>query len=422
MIKRIIRALPSLSKSVSKVSVIGDNSQPGEPCFGYFLGDDGLELCPAPGENAVTHLTANELYSVDRHSILGITLLLYTNGLSVIFSKEQLQSILIELPAGQPFSVEARNESGHMLIGVVSANKLGVYNCYNGETDIYNLPSTLCGGIVHCGRLFAVDRLKNSKVVWSGLRIYDWEDGIDGSGYILLDGDVGEVQKLENFGDDILCVRDYGFTVIKALADSRNFRIAPSQSTVKTGRKINVGGVSGQRYYFSTDVGLYSFDGVSVKIEYSVGGSLSAIGRVYVLDDGYVYADCVYNGTQCIMRYDLQSGKAVFFAQGCSFPFIHKGETYCVKDGGFFALSPTNAESGRIWRSKAIGGCGKKTLKNLYVDCDGTPELTVISGDVRRKLSGTGRIPVNLAGERIYVEISGNAPVKSVVAELEARK
>ena len=121
------------------------------------------------------------------------------------------------------------------------------------------------------------------------------------------------------------------------------------------------------------------------------------------------------------MRYDPQSGNSIFFGKGCTIPFFYKGEVYCVKDGKFYSLSPKNTDEGRIWRSQPIGGCGKKTLKYLYVDGEGTPEFTVVSERGRLKVKGTGRIPVNLVGEKIYVEISGNTPVRSVVAELEER-
>lgn len=422
MIRRGVRLLPSLSKSRSKVTLVGGTQSLSEVCLGYMEGENGLALCPAPASKAVGSLTSEGLYSIERHSSMGFTVLLYSSGSAYLFTDGQISSCLTELPAGQPFSVESRDENGHLLIGIVSADKLCVYDCYSGESDIYDLPSVLYGGIAHCGRLFAVDKGGNCRIVWSGFKMTDWQDGIDGSGYVNLEGSLGDIQRLENFGDDVLCVREYGFTVIKALADSRNFRIAPSQYCIKTGAKINLGGVYGHTYYFSTINGLYSFDGSGVKREYTVGGLLTKVGRVYVLGDGFVYADCVYDGAECIMRYDTQSGTAVFFALGCSHPFISKGELFCIKGGRFYGLSTENVDSSRIWRSQPIGGLGRKTLKCLYVDADQTPVITVVGEGVRLNIEGTGRIPVNLSGQKIYVEISGNAAVKSVVAELEERK
>lgn len=422
MKRRGLRSLPSLSKSRSMVTLIGGSQSFTKLCLGYYIGERGLEPCPSPQLKAVGVLTSENLYSIDSHSSANLTLVHYNGGVTCLFTADQVRTEFINLSAGLPFSVEIRDGEGHLLIAVVSGDKMGVYDCYSGKMQYYSLPSYCFGGILHCGRLFAVDEGDDCKIVWSGLDITDWQYGIDGSGYLFLDGSLGAVQRLENFGDDVLCVRDYGFTVIRALADCRNFRIAPSQYGIKTGQKVNAGGVDGQKYYYSTSMGLYSFDGTSVKQEYAVGGCLTGVGRVYVPGDGYVYSDCVYSGEECIMRYDTQSGKAVFFAQGCSFPFISDGEMFCIKYGRFFRLTDGNPDNGRIWRSEPIGGCGRKTLKYLYVDSEGTPKVTVVSGGIRREIKGTGRIPVNISGESIYVEISGNAPVRSVVAELEERK
>lgn len=422
MIRRTRRTPISLSKSLSRVTLIGGVKPCSQLCLGFSETDDGLKLCPSPATSAFGAMTSDGLYSVYRHSSAGLTMLLYTNGESYLFTDDSKKQMFFHLPAGQPFSVESHSDIGSIWIAVGCGDKMAVYDCYEEESFTVNLPSVLYGGVVHCGRLFAADKNEKCKVVWSGLDITQWQEGIDGSGYIYLDGSLGDIQQLENFGDDVLCVRDYGFTVIKALADSRNFRIAPSQYCIRMGEKINAGGVDGQKYYFSTNSGLYSFDGEVIKLEYALSGSLTNVDKVHILGDGYVYADCTYNGDKCIMRFDPRSGKAVFFAKGCSFPLISKGEMFCEKDGRFYSLSTQNAEDGRIWRSKPIGDCGRKTLKYLYVYSDGTPEITIVCDRISRKMSGTGKILVNLSGENIYVEISGNAPVKSVVAEMEVRR
>ncbi|MGN0807319.1 MAG: hypothetical protein ACI4MN_02600 [Candidatus Coproplasma sp.] len=422
MIRRTRRTSISLSKSVSKVTLIGGSKPYSRLCLGFSETEDGLKLCPAPDATPYGAMTSDGLYSVYRHSSAGLTMFLYTNGEAYLFTDDSEKQLFFHLPAGKPFSVESHSNIGSVWVAVGCGDKMAVYDCDEEESFTVNLPSALYGGIVHCGRLFAVDNKEKYKVVWSGLEINQWQEGIDGSGYIYLDGSLGDIQQLENFKDDVLCVRDYGLTVIKALADSRNFRIAPSQCRLRMGEKIISGGVCGQKYYFTANSGLYSFDGEDIKSEYGLSGSLTKVDRVHILGDGYVYADCTYNGDKCIMRFYPESGKAVFFAKGCSFPLISKGEMFCEKDGRFYSLSAQNTEDGRIWRSEPIGDCGRKTLKRLYVDSDGIPEITVVCDKLSRKISGTGRIPVNLSGGNIYVEISGNAPVKSVVAELEVRR
>lgn len=419
MIRRCIRSSKGLSKKLSRVTLIDGAESLSSLCMGFYNDEGGLQPCPAPSAKPFTITSAENLHSVVRRS--NFTFLHYTNGVTDLFLKGTAHCNIVNLPAGEPFSLITMAENGYYLISIVCSNKQAIYELNTGEIDTYDLPSVIYGGIAHCGRMFAVDKKDNCKVVWSGLSVTDWEDKLDGSGYIYLNRDLGSIQKLENFGDDILCVFEQGFAVIRGFADSRNFRISPSQYSVNAGLKINVGGVWGGKYYYSTVNGLHSYNGETISMEYAVNRYLTDVGRVYVLGDGYVYAECTYNGEGCLMRYDPQSGKSVFFGKGCTIPFLYEGEMFCVKDGGFYSLSPENDEEGRIWRSQPIGGCGKKTLKYLYVDSDGTPEIAVVSEGGRREIRGTGKIPVNLAGEKIYVEISGNTPVRSVVAELEER-
>lgn len=420
MIRRCIRSSKGLSKKLSRATLIDGAKSLSSLCMGFYNDEGGLQLCPAPAVKPVfADAHTDGLYSIERCE--EFVLLNYTNGITDLFTREETIVNFVTLPKGQPFSVMTKGEQGNLLVSVVSSNKIAVYNCGNGETDVYDLPSTLYGGIVHCGRLFAADKATICKVVWSGFGVTNWEDGLDGSGYIILKSNLGVVQKLENLGDDVLCVMDKGFTVIKGFADSRNFRISTSQNTIGVGVKLNLGGVMDNKYYYSTGDGLYSFDGDKISLEYACSGYLTDVGRVHVLGDGYVYSDCTYNNEACIMRYDPKSGKAIFFGKGCSSPFYSKEKMFCIKGGTFYALSKDNAEESRIWRSQPIGECGRKTLKYLYVDSDGTPEIAVVSERGRREIRGTGKIPVNLAGEKIYVEISGNSPVKSVVAEWEER-
>lgn len=420
MIRRCLRSLNGLSKKLSRVTLIGGEETLTDLSMGYYSGANGLQLCPAPSAKPITSLSAKNLLSVERRAFF--TLLHYADGVTNLFGIGTPTSNIVTLPQGEPFAVVTSDGDRYALLSIVCENKQAIYELRTGEIDVYDLPYRLFGGIAHCGRMFAVDKADRCKVVWSGLRVTDWEDKLDGSGYINLKGDNGEIQKLENFGDDILCVLKQGFAVIRGFADSRNYRISPSQFSVNVGLNINVGGVWGGKYYYSTVNGLQSYNGETINMEYAVNRHLTDVGRVYVLGDGYVYANCTYNGEECLMRYDPQSGNSIFFGKGCTIPFFYKGETYCVKGGKFYSLSPKNTEEGRIWRSQPIGGCGKKTLKYLYVDGEGTPEFTVVSERGRLNVKGTGRIPVNLVGEKIYVEISGNTPVRSVVAELEERR
>ncbi|MGN0805807.1 MAG: hypothetical protein ACI4MC_02105 [Candidatus Coproplasma sp.] len=421
MIRRPLRTLRSLSKSLSRVTVVGGEEDYGELSFGFYDDGNGLKTCPAPDSRYIYALFNTGFYAAKRYDFCGINLYLYTTGAALIYEKGGTLEKFVTLPEGDPFAAEARNEDGDSLLVLVCGDGMCVYNGVTEEKTVTTLPSPLYGGIVHCGRLFAADKSSGYKVVWSGLRVTDWEDGVQGSGYILLDGELGKVLKLESFGDDILCVRERGFTVIRAMADSRNFRIAPSQCSVDVGLKINVGGAIGKKYYFTSSGALYCYDGSSVSLEYSAGGKLAGLFRAYAFGDGYVYAECDYNDRYCLMRYDPHSGKAIFFGEDCTSPFMLNGQLLCKKNLNFYGITSAGKLDNRLWRSVPIA-CGRKTLKNLSVESDGEPVITVVCGDYRRTFTGTGKIPVNLSGEEIFIEISGNASVRRVTAELEERK
>ncbi|MGN1104511.1 MAG: hypothetical protein ACI4QI_06490 [Candidatus Coproplasma sp.] len=420
MIRRAKHTPAALSKSTSKLTVLDASQSLTRTCLGYCSGADGLRLCPAIGSSAVNSLKADNLYAID--SYYDYTIVLYNDGSNYVMRNGVTEAdVYDDLPEGKPFSFAYRDMDGISSHVVVCGKTMIACDLSIKAHLTVSIPSSIYGGVVHCGRLFAVENTHGCKVIWSGLNLLDWEDKIDGAGYIFLNSQLGKIYKLENFGDDILCVREYGFTVIKGLADSRNFRIASSQDSIKLSQKINAGGVLRQKYYFSTADGLYSFDGTSVKREYAASGYLTEVGNVYVLNDGYVYADCTYNGYSCIMRYDERSGTAAYFGVNCSHPFTVEGELYCIYANAFYKMSPDNSDGYRAWCSYPIGGYGRKTLKNLYVESDQTPEINAVCGGVRRKVSGTGRIPVNLSGEDIRIEVYGNSTVKSIIAELEER-
>lgn len=422
MIRRNRRGLPSLSKRILQEKLIGGTAPHGAVCFGYEQNADGLSVCPAPSEQSVITVTTFNLHEAKWHPSFGFELLMYTNGISVVWNREKgnCYNFCRQSP-GEPFSAEARNGQGDPLLIVVCGNQMCVCNGTTDEKVMQTLPAEVYGGVVHCGRLFAVDCANGYKVVWSGLRVTDWQEGIQGSGYVLLDGDAGKILKLENFGDDLLCVRERGFTVLHAMADSRNFRIAPSQCAVCTGGKINVGGMVGNKYYFTADGGLYFYDGNEITLAYAVNNVFTSCSKAYAYGDGYVYADCVYNGINCIMRFNVRSGEAVFFGRDCSSPFVSDGKLYCAKDFEFHQLSVFNEEE-RLWRSEPLEICGKRVLKNVWVTGSGDVKVTVHGGGERRTFNGLGKLVVNVAGEDTVIEISGHCNVTRALAESEVRK
>lgn len=422
MIRRNPRSFLPLSKRVTGLQLIGGDKDFCAVCFGYKKTDDGLTVCAAPSEQIVTTLTANEFFSARWYPTYGQLLMTYVSGMIMVWErKKNIWYSFAELPAGKPFIAEARNEQGHPLIVAVCGNGMCVYDVTTRQKTNTTLTNSLYGGVVHCGRLFAADESDGYKIVWSGLRVTDWEYGIQGSGYLLLDPDAGKIVKLVNFGDDLLCVREKGFTVLHAMADSRNFRIAPSQCAIGIRGTVCGGGLVGRIYYFASEGGLYAFDGDKVSLVYGVNGLFTSCKTAYTYDDGFVYVDCVYDGKNCLMRYDPESGDAVFFGNGCSSLFVAEGKAYCATGFDFRELSVFNEEE-RLWRSTPILPRQRKTLKTLWISGSGDITTSVVCGGVRRTLQGFGKFTVNAAGEDMFIEVGGHGKVTELYIELEARK
>lgn len=429
MIRRTPRALPVFSKSLKRVELIGGDAAEPEVCYGYLRDGASLVPLPAASESRIINVSAVGLYDVAAHPSFGCALIMFSGGDVAVWQvDDDFCFDIAALPRGEPFSVEARGESGEAYLATVCGDTMRVYEDLNAESALTRLPRPLYGGVVHCGRLFAADADDRYTVRWSGLRITDWTDGIEGSGYATLDGETGEILALENLGDDLLCVRERGFTVIRALADSRNFRIAPSQCVVPSEGGIMKGGVVGGKYYFTKPDGLYSYDGETVRREYLADGRvLTEFGRAYVTGDGQVYAQCVYGGIRCLMRYDAQSGAAGFFGADCERPLRIKDRFVCVKYNEFYELSASFADGQRIWRSKYIdvgesSPEGYKILKDIEVDGDGDVTVTVLSDGAERSFSGFGKIRVNMRGRGFKAAVKGQGAVGRLYARFEVRK
>ncbi len=430
MIRRAPRALPQFSKSFKKLEIIGKSGVTPVVCFGYEQTDRGLVPCPAVAGKRVINASTLNLNSVSAHPNFGCVLITLTSGYTVVWqTKDNHCYSLPVLPAGKPFAVETYDGDGKPLLAVISGT--GMYSCNKlteGGGTVTALPYSLYGGTLHCGRLFAADAEDGYTLRWSGLRITDWTDGVEGCGYVSLDRDAGRIIAVENFGDDLLCVREYGFTVIHALADSRNFRIAPNQCAAEAGGAVNLGGVIGERYYFTMNDGIYSYDGTAIKKEYAVSGALSRFGRAYVTGDGAVYAACVYNGGNCLARFDPQTGGVYFFGTNCYYPFCADGKLYCAKGSEFYELSVTFDDAQRFWRSGIIDADGNgaqggyKILKNLCVYGGGELMTTVIADGTERTFRGFGSIPVNMRGRDFVIEVRGAGKAERVYALFEVRK
>lgn len=418
MIRRVNRTSKLSSSKVNKICLLGEDASLGDYCLGYEQGANGLTVCPSPKAEKLNSVTARGLCDVRVHRAFGLVALSYTNGVTVCYEVGKTPYNASRLSKGICFSFEYKNELNQNLLATVSGNAMQTYNGVTGEKLTFTLPYKLYGGVYHCGRLFAATEEDKQKIVWSGLGVQDWSDSINGSGYICLGGEAGNVVAVESFGDDLLCVREHGFTLIHALADSRSFRIAPSQRVIMVDEKISKGSAIGKRYYFGTGNGLYVFDGDEVSLVYCEQGKLTDCGSVTVVGDE-LFVNCRYLGDECIMRYKIKSSTASYFCKDCSFAFCLDGVIYVVKSEEFYQADCDYNQGARLWRSKKLEGGGKVTLKRLFIEADKSVNITVCYGGVRREVNGVGELLINACGRELYLEYDGNEPIYKLVAQTE---
>lgn len=429
MIRRAPSSLPALSKAVKTVEVIGKSGVSPQVCFGYSQSDKGIKPCPAPAEEKAINVAALDLYAVSAHPSFGCNLIMLSTGDIIIWrTEDNLCFNFPKLPGGKPFSFETRDKDGAPLLAAVCGTGLCVCNKVEfGCGTVTTLPYSLYGGTMHCGRLFAADASDGYTVRWSGLGIDSWQDGIDGCGYVTLDGEAGRIIAVEEFGDDLLCVRERGFTLIHALADSRNFRIAPVQCAQIVEGGLNAGGTIGNKYYFTASDGLYSYDGINCKKEYGTEGVLTGFGKAYVLGDGAVYAECRYNGYRCLAKFNPATGVADFFGEDCTNPFYTGGRLICACHSLFKELTATRDDGLSLWRSGRIDTegcerCANKVLKTLSVHGVEGLKIKVIADGAERTFDGGGQIPVNMRGRDFSIEVRGHGKAERVTAYFEVRK
>lgn len=419
--RRVSRRTCSLGSRQFDVDVIGGKADVTLRRFSFRADGNTLSSDMAPVAVPGSYDAKDAEFS-EYLPALGCTLIINANGRVLKWDTAQkLLFIVGTLPVGTPF-LTTSEESGYKTYTVYSGNKAYKIKSYGNE--LVNLPYTLGAGIYHCGRVFAADATDGYTLRWSGLGGTNWALGIEGGGYVKLDHSGGKIIDVKGFGDNILCLREYSITIIHALADSRNFRISPSQKLIPV-PAVNAGGaVIVGKYWFSCNDGLYTFDGNSVKKAFAVPASRQGtFGRVKSLSDGYVYAE-FYCPNRITLRYDPQTGEYVWFGYTCSLPWKMGNDYYCVYGSLIKKLERGAADSYRQWQSESVDGgvSGMKTLRSITVEKDSGINVYLLCNGKTRLITGTGEITLCDRAESFVFRITGSGNIKKLSARLEVTK
>ena len=283
--------------------------------------------------------------------------------------------------------------------------------CRVTSSDVYELKYTLSCGVMHCGRLFGAD---GYTLRWSGPGGFDdWEEGIDGCGYLLTDPAHGEILNLLVYGGKLVAVREYGITVFNMLSFPENFCVEDTYSYRDKTYKNTASIVNGKIYFF-TKSGLKCFDGAKISpvgLRHAVSDPINAVeyGGKYFLACHSEDLDCL-----AILCVDTVDGDSCILDEPAEFLFVKDGVRYLhtgnikeqhkLIEGGSFYF-----ESGEI----DFGTKGPKTVTELTVS--GNAQVSILGDKYARHFYvENSTVRPHLRGNRFTVVARGEGEVNAI--------
>lgn len=276
-------------------------------------------------------------------------------------------------------------------------------------------------GVMHLGRLWAIDYSDRYKLRWSGPDgALDWKEGIFGSGYFSPDPAAGEIVDVAVHCGRVVLLRKYGLTVMDGYGTPENFGASQNVGLSFEIKGGTAQSVSGGLYFFTAD-GLYVFDGGSVKKVFlraerdiSEPTFSSSAGGLYFLG---CYSSHLKR--KAVMCYDTADGESYLIdtpSEGICFkdkPYSYGAGKGCnLVSGGEFTFTAENLN---------LGSIGKKTMTALYIDGKRSPfDVTVNDGkNIREFKAARDIIRPNLRGANFTVKVKGYKRLYSLKAEAE---
>lgn len=180
----------------------------------------------------------------------------------------------------------------------------------------------------HYERIFAIEKGRQSKVVFSGnMDPTNWTISSSDAGFIELFDERGQLLKVVSFDDYVYLFREKGITRISAYGDQAEFNVTHMYLTSDKiyGESVCV---CGDRIFFLTKNGLFSFDGCSTrKVKLNIESLLATFDNKSCRSayyDGKLYIACALNFgdkleigcdtkdrnfyNNCLIEYDCKEG------------------------------------------------------------------------------------------------------------------
>ena len=320
-------------------------------------------------------------------------------------------------PSDEPFGFEDYDEGVHRLVLV---GNTACQIIYVNSSKVSGYRYGIIGGQYKNGRLFAIDTENRFKLRWSGEGgAFDWEEGISGAGWVMLESKGGKILDLINFGEKLIAVREHCLTVVSAFGTPENFKILSTDTATPKIFK-HTAAVADNKLVFFAEGGLHYYDGNKiVKLSHPLEGEIAeptlatAYGNSYLLccrsksleREVVLFYDFDFN-TSYLVDVPAQSLVvtntiyAYFYASACT---LDKCTEYTFKSGNI-----------------DFGTGDRKHLNSIVIECDKPVDLVISNGNVERVFTGVkGKLPVDMCGANFLLSVTGDAEIKSFKAYAE---
>lgn len=430
MIRRKKRTLPELKTRSFAVDILGGEEDYEEDIYAFIHAEQGIKPFYELESRRIMMSAAN-LVDLTYNEEYGNIFFLLNSGI-VVYGLIEAGKI------SKIFTMETESDYTNFFNVSIHSKELGRIELFvcgrkvaylsgglSGTVTQTEIPYNIRSGTVHCGRLFAVDIDKPYRLCWSGTDVLDWSDSVEGYGYIDLEMNGGDIIQIVEFDDDLICLRDRGITVVHALADSRNYRISPSQKLIGGIMVTGKGAVYNGKFLFPCKDGVYSYDGSQITKEFFIPLLSDYVyKRVYADNYGFAYVECNNGETDLILVYEIATKRWGTFGYGSKYPLWSKGKFYFYDTIrgliGNTSLNYVNTQS--YWKSKTVrpGTKPVKTLKSLYIDASADVTIDVIVDSVTYTFTGKGEITTGLRGKEFKFEIvKTRAEIRKVTGNFE---
>lgn len=270
-------------------------------------------------------------------------------------------------------------------VGKLSCGKYTVRYVDNLISTRTESPKVYCGAFLS-GRLFGAGSDEPKRLKWSGEKLSaDVTEGIYGSGYVYIDGELGDIVDVAAYNGRIFVLAQNGLQALNAGGSPDAFIL--SQIIYKTPKIF--GGTAqstGSGLYFYTDDGLYCYSGGKVQKKQcplrdditSPTGSLFAGGKYFLCGKSRLL-----NRTAVLVYDDLTGSAQLIDVPAVQVAAADK--LFAYGEGKIFDL--VGGSPSRTFLSTDFGSAGKKCINYIEVEADSPVDIKISDGDRTRILT-----------------------------------